>query len=69
MGGTYLLAASSLAAGIGVAAESIAPYESNEGTSDPDDDWSLPEQYRFTQSLEFHTPRFSLFSFSENLFR
>ena len=52
MGGTYLLSASSLAAGIGVAGESIAPYESNEGTLDALDDWSLPEQYRFTQSFE-----------------
>ena len=52
MGGTYLLSASSLAAGIGVAAESIAPYESIQGTLDPYDDWAVPEQYRFTQSFE-----------------
>ena len=52
MGGTYLLATSSLAAGIGVAAESIAPYESLQGTLDSYDDWGVPEQYRFTQSFE-----------------
>ncbi len=57
IGGTYMLSASSLAMGIGVVAESIAPYESNsplpEGESDlQKGDWSLPEEYRFLQSFQ-----------------
>ena len=56
-GGSYMLSASSLASGIGVVAESIAPYEANdelpEGETDlRKGDWSLPEQYRFVQSFQ-----------------
>lgn len=56
IGGTYLLSASSLAAGVGVVAESIAPYTSNdelpEGADPRTGDWSLPEDYRFLQSFQ-----------------
>ena len=56
IGGTYLLSASSLAMGIGIVAESIAPYESNnvlpEGADLQQGDWSLPEDYRFLQSFQ-----------------
>ena len=55
-GGTYLLSASSLAAGVGVVTESIAPYKSNDELSPESDlqqgDWSLPEDYRFIQSFQ-----------------
>ena len=51
-GGTYLLSASCLAAGIGVVAESIAPYQSNDGAEGREADWSLPEEYRFLQSFQ-----------------
>ena len=57
IGGSYMLSASSLAMGIGVVAESIAPYQSNdrlpEGVTDlTEGDWSLPEEYRFVQSFQ-----------------
>ena len=56
MGGTYILSASSLAAGIGVVAESLAPYESNDDSSELADlregDWSLPDLLRFSQSFQ-----------------
>ena len=51
-GGNYMLASSSLASGLGVVKESIAPYQNSEGTMDRDGDWSLPEELRFTQSFE-----------------
>jgi hypothetical protein len=51
-GGDTIIACSAFASGIGVVKERIAPYRSNEGTLSPDDDWSLPEQMRFTQSYE-----------------
>ena len=52
MGGSYMMSASSLAAGLGVVAESIAPYESNDGVEGLEGDWSLPEEYRFIQSFQ-----------------
>ena len=56
IGGSYMLSASSLASGLGVVAESIAPYESNnvlpEGADLRQGDWSLPEEYRFVQSFQ-----------------
>jgi hypothetical protein len=60
MGGTYILSASSLAAGIGVVAESIAPYESNgelpAGETDlRKGDWSLPDALRFSQSFQLES--------------
>ena len=56
-GGSFMMSASSLASGIGVVAESIAPYEANEElpegeTDERNLDWSLPEQYRFVQSFQ-----------------
>jgi len=51
-GGDSIIAVSVLASGIGAVKERLAPYRSNEGALSPDDDWSLPEQMRFTQSYE-----------------
>ena len=51
-GGDSIIVGSAFASGIGVVKERLAPYRSNEGTLSPDDDWSLPEQMRFTQSYE-----------------
>ena len=51
-GGNYMLSSSSLASGLGVVKELIAPYQNSEGTLDSDGDWSLPEDLRFTQSFE-----------------
>lgn len=51
-GGTYTLATSILASGVGVVNESDAPYQNNEGTLEEDGDWSLPEEIRFQQSFE-----------------
>ncbi|MBR0267770.1 MAG: hypothetical protein IJQ71_10135 [Clostridia bacterium] len=56
-GGSYMMSASSLASGIGVVAESIAPYEANEELPEGETDlrkgdWSLPDQYRFVQSFQ-----------------
>ena len=55
-GGSYLLSASSLASGLGVVVESLAPYESNNELSPEADlregDWSLPEALRFVQSFQ-----------------
>ena len=51
-GGDSIIVGSAFASGIGVVEERLAPYRSNEGTLSPDDDWSLPEQMRFTQSYE-----------------
>ena len=56
MGGSYMLSASCLASGIGVVAESLAPYESNDELSETadlrDGDWSLPDMLRFSQSFQ-----------------
>ncbi len=52
LGGEYLMAASSLAAGVGPAAESVAPYESSTGTLSMEDDWSLPEGLRCEAGFE-----------------
>jgi hypothetical protein len=51
-GGNYFLAASALASGIGAVPESFAPYESNQGTDNAWDDWSLPEESRFVRNYE-----------------
>ncbi len=51
-GGSSSIATSSLASGIGVVKESIAPYLNSEGKFEPGGDWSLPEDLRFTQSFE-----------------
>ena len=51
-GGTYILSASSLAAGVGIVAEGLAPYQGNDGGTTPESDWSLPEQFRFVQSFQ-----------------
>ena len=51
-GGTYSLATSSLASGLGVVKESIAPYQNSAGSRDEDGDWSLSEDLRFFQSFE-----------------
>ena len=45
-GGNNILALSTLANGSGVVAEKYAPYENNEGTTDIEGDWSLPERLR-----------------------
>lgn len=51
-GGTFSLATSMLASGVGVVDESIAPYTDSEGGLNAVGDWSLPEELRFTQSYE-----------------
>ena len=51
-GGDSFIAGAAFASGIGVVKESLAPYRSNKGTLSTDDDWSLPEEMRFTQSYE-----------------
>lgn len=51
-GGFFNYSISSLASGIGVVKESIAPYQNSEGTLDSNGDWSLPEDMRFLQSFE-----------------
>ncbi|MCR4891601.1 MAG: hypothetical protein K5989_05415 [Lachnospiraceae bacterium] len=51
-GGNYFLATSSLASGIGVLREDLAPYTNNQGTLDREGDWSLPEDMRFEISYE-----------------
>jgi len=51
-GGNYFFAASSLADGIGVVKEAVAPYGDSQGRRDSDGDWSLPEELRYTQSFE-----------------
>jgi len=52
MGGSFSLATSSLASGVGILKEKYAPYQSREGTLEKTDDWSLPEEKRFGQSYE-----------------
>jgi len=51
-GGNYFFAASSLADGVGVVKEALAPYGDSQGRRDSDGDWSLPEELRYTQSFE-----------------
>ena len=51
-GGDTAIVTTAFASGIGAVKESLAPYRSNDGTDSPDDDWSLPEQMRFTRSYE-----------------
>ena len=51
-GGNYFFALSSLASGIGVVKESVAPYTDKEGKLDSEGDWSLPETLRFIQDFE-----------------
>ena len=51
-GGTFTLATSSLASGIGVVKESVVPYQNSEGGLEEEGDWSLPEDLRFFQSFE-----------------
>ena len=45
-GGNNILALTTLANGSGVVTEKYAPYENNEGTTDIEGDWSLPERLR-----------------------
>ena len=52
IGGWFSNSTSSLASGVGVLKESLAPYQNAEGTLDPNGDWSLPEELRFNQSFE-----------------
>ena len=52
LGGNYFLSTSSLASGVGIVKEKVAPYMSAEGDLDRDGDWSLPEELRFIQSFE-----------------
>ena len=51
-GGNYFLSTTSLASGVGIVTEDIAPYQANDGSSSANADWSLPEEMRFTQSFE-----------------
>jgi len=51
-GGNYFLSTSSLASGIGVVKEAVAPYGDSDGEANRDGDWSLPEELRFVQSFE-----------------
>ena len=52
LGGFFANATSSLASGMGVVMESMAPYTNSEGTTDEEGDWTLPEDMRFLQSFE-----------------
>ena len=51
-GGNYFLSTGTLASGMGVVKEAIAPYADSNGTPDNEGDWSLPEELRFIQSFE-----------------
>lgn len=51
-GGTFSIATSSLASGLGVVKESIVPYENSDGELSEEGDWSVPEDLRFLQSFE-----------------
>lgn len=51
-GGTYTIATSTLASGVGVLKESEAPYQNSYGELEEEGDWSLPEEMRFMQSFE-----------------
>ncbi len=52
IGGNLFLATSLFSSGVGVIDETYAPYQNTDGTDSSDGDWSLPEEYRFMQSLE-----------------
>ena len=52
MGGSFMLATSSLASGVGIVKESAVPYESSTGTHEKADDWALDEDLRFIYSYE-----------------
>ena len=51
-GGNNILALTTLANGSGIVAEKYAPYSNNEGTTDSEGDWSLPEIMRYAVSVE-----------------
>ncbi len=62
-GGTTAEATTLLASGVGIAPESMIPYRGMNGTTDKDDegddlnysaddDWSVPEEYRFVHTYE-----------------
>jgi len=52
LGGNMMFSTFTLAAGMGVVEEELAPYQSKEGTLQTEDDWSLDESMRFTQLFE-----------------
>ena len=52
MGGNYFMSMASLASGVGILSEEFAPYVNSEGLTDPDGDWSLPEEDRFVVTYE-----------------
>ena len=51
-GGSYYMAASSLAFGIGALGEEYAPYTDSDGKMEKDGDWSLPEEMRYDFNYE-----------------
>lgn len=51
-GGNMFVSLSLISSGIGVVDEAFAPYQNEDGTTDSEGDWSLPESDRFIQSLE-----------------
>ncbi|MCR5842678.1 MAG: hypothetical protein K6G66_01845 [Oscillospiraceae bacterium] len=51
LGANMFIALSALSAGMGAVKEADAPYQTEDGTDDPDGDWSLPEEERFAQSF------------------
>ena len=51
-GGTFSLATSMLASGVGVVDEASVPYTDSKGEVDYEGDWSLPEELRFVQRFE-----------------
>ncbi len=52
IGGFFTNSTSTLASGVGVVNESLAPYTNAAGGLDADGDWTLPEDLRFVQSFE-----------------
>lgn len=52
LGGNLMFSTFTLASGIGAVEESLAPYQSKEGTLLSEDDWSLDEAMRFTRLFE-----------------
>jgi len=52
LGGDSMFSTSTLAAGMGVVDETLAPYRSNAGDLSATSDWSLPETIRFVQKYE-----------------
>ena len=51
-GGNNILALTTLANGSGVVAEKFASYANNDGTTDSEGDWSIPEIMRYAVSVE-----------------